>query len=52
MPQLFPMNWIIITLIISILLSFMMINIYFFKTSNKYYFYKNILIFPFFHYKW
>nr|YP_011017344.1 ATP synthase F0 subunit 8 [Amblyomma dubitatum]WQF69007.1 ATP synthase F0 subunit 8 [Amblyomma dubitatum] len=35
MPQLFPMNWMMLTLITITLLILLTINIYFFKMKNK-----------------
>nr|UNO53731.1 ATP synthase F0 subunit 8 [Ixodes ovatus] len=35
MPQLFPMNWIILTIMFAIILTLTFINIYFFPLNKK-----------------
>nr|AGW06961.1 ATP synthase F0 subunit 8 [Ixodes ricinus] len=35
MPQLFPMNWIFLSILFSILLMFSLINLYFFMMKTK-----------------
>nr|NP_739597.1 ATP synthase F0 subunit 8 [Ixodes persulcatus]ANG08302.1 ATP synthase F0 subunit 8 [Ixodes persulcatus]UNO53744.1 ATP synthase F0 subunit 8 [Ixodes persulcatus]UNO53757.1 ATP synthase F0 subunit 8 [Ixodes persulcatus]UXX50331.1 ATP synthase subunit 8 [Ixodes persulcatus]BAC22599.1 ATPase subunit 8 [Ixodes persulcatus] len=35
MPQLFPMNWICLSILFSLLLSFSLINLYFFLMKTK-----------------
>nr|YP_009020700.1 ATP synthase F0 subunit 8 [Ixodes pavlovskyi]AHM02275.1 ATPase subunit 8 [Ixodes pavlovskyi]UXX50318.1 ATP synthase subunit 8 [Ixodes pavlovskyi]BCL01332.1 ATPase subunit 8 [Ixodes pavlovskyi] len=35
MPQLFPMNWIFLSILFSLLLSFSLINLYFFLMQTK-----------------
>nr|YP_011017292.1 ATP synthase F0 subunit 8 [Amblyomma dissimile]WQF68955.1 ATP synthase F0 subunit 8 [Amblyomma dissimile] len=42
MPQLFPMNWLFISIMILIMLIYLIMIIYFFKISNKI----NLIMFP------
>nr|YP_010324901.1 ATP synthase F0 subunit 8 [Haemaphysalis danieli]UNO54030.1 ATP synthase F0 subunit 8 [Haemaphysalis danieli] len=52
MPQLFPMNWMLISMMILIIMIFIMINIYF--LSNKMFFFKKNknIMFKYWMFKW
>nr|WQF69069.1 ATP synthase F0 subunit 8 [Amblyomma nodosum] len=52
MPQLYPMNWIILTLIVFFLFLYMMINIYFFNFKKKCTYKMKTLFHSWFNFKW